>query len=167
MCRIKSHLHHLVLLVCSLDSLQPRESAPGEDLSHWLPPISCGAVERAALDISHALGGRPIPPECRAAAATEVARHGVTRVGGRGVLLGRPGDAELRCGHDPVEAEGRSGDPLAVAAVAECLVHAISTCVGTRSAISSVTGTDHSDRLTRNGDVQSAAETLAGPHGAR
>lgn len=127
MCQMTSHLHHLHLLVRSLDGLQPRESAPGEDLSHWLRPISRGAIEHAALDISHALGGRPIPPDCRAAVATEVACHGVTRVGGRGVLHGRSGDAELRCEHDPVESEGRAGDPMAVAAVAECLVHAIST----------------------------------------
>lgn len=63
------------------------------------------------------------------AVSTKVARHGVTRVGGGGVLLERVSDTELRRGHDPVEAGGRTRDPLAVSAVAECLLETISTGV--------------------------------------
>lgn len=112
------HLHHLFLLMCALDGLQPRKSAPSEDFGHRLHPISHRPVEHAALDICHSLSGWPVPPERCAAVAAEVARHGVTRVGGRGVLLGGASNTELRRGYDPVEAKCRAGDPLAVTAVA-------------------------------------------------
>lgn len=90
----------------ALDSLQPRKSAPGEDLSQWLHPSSRRTIKHAAFDISHALGGGPVPPECCTAVSTEVARHGVARIGGGGILLGRASDSELRRGHNQVEAEG-------------------------------------------------------------
>lgn len=114
----------------TLNSLQPRDPTFGEDLSHWLPAEGRHAVQHSRLDICHALAGRPIPVECGAAGATKVARHGVSRVGSRGVLLGGTGNTDLLQRRRPVEGEGRAGDPLAVEAVAERLGDSISTAQG-------------------------------------
>lgn len=119
--------HHLLLLMRTLDSLQPREPAPGEYLGHWPPAKGCCAVKHSRLDICYSLAARSVPVECCATSATKVARHDVSRVGSRAVLLRGAGDTDLIQRYGPVEGEGRAGDPLAVEAVAEGLGDSVST----------------------------------------
>lgn len=73
----RNRLCHLLLLMRAINSLQPRDSAPGKNLGHWLAAEDRHAVKHACLNIRHALAGGSVPPECCAAIAAEVAYHGV------------------------------------------------------------------------------------------